>query len=186
MKGWPAYVVVAAVVVAVVANIMALGRGKALSDARELAELRDSVAALTSRVNELRVVILELQGTLNPPAVPADLPEGAFPPEEPEPEIKLPSSGEVNADPVDVVLTIDEAGVCTLKGRSIERDKLGAELKRILNANPAMQLVVRAHKETPLSEVTAILQTARDAGIYRVSLATRPGEEEEEAPESPD
>jgi biopolymer transport protein ExbD len=178
MKGWPGLLVVAAVVVALVANVIMLGRSGLLAGARELAELKDTVAALSSRVAELKTAVRELQATLNPRPASADLAERDQEANEPDEAIKLPPSGEINPDPVDIVLAVDQTGACTLGGRSLERDRLGAELKRVLNANPAMQLVVRAHKDTRQSDVEAILETARQAGIYRVSLPAPPGDQE--------
>jgi biopolymer transport protein ExbD len=129
--------------------------------------------------------VLELQATLNPRPTPANLAERNLEAAEPDEAIKLPPSGEINPDPVDIVLAIDAAGECTLGGRRVARDKLGAEFRRVLNANPAMQLVVKPHKDTPQSDVEAVLETARQAGIYRVSLPTSSGEGEGGA-ESPE
>jgi biopolymer transport protein ExbD len=176
MKGWPAYVMVVAIVVALVANLVVMGRSGLLAGARELADLKDEVAALRGQVTKLRTAVLELQATLKPPAPPADLGERTLEPAEPEGEIKLPPSGEINPEPVDIVLAIDATGACTLAGRKVERNQLGAEFRRVLSANPAMQLVVKADKAAPQSDVQAILETARQAGIYRVSLPAPPGE----------
>jgi biopolymer transport protein ExbD len=178
MKGWPAYVVVVAIVVTLVANVVLMGRSGLLAGARELADLKDEVAALSVQVAKLRAAVLELQATLKPQTAPADLAGRNVEPEEPEGEIKLPPSGKINPEPVDIVLAIDAAGECTLAGRRVERDKLGAEFRRVLNANPAMQLVIKADRDTPQSDVEAILETARQAGIYRVSLPTPPGQDE--------
>jgi len=170
MKRWPVYVVVAAVVVAVAAQIAALSRRRPPSEAAELAELRRSVESLAGEVREVQAMLHLL---LRKEAV---SPVEAATEEEAEAWAEFPPPPS-NFEPVDIVLEIDEAGGCTLDRRIVEWDELDGELKRVLLANPAMQLVVRPHEAVSQSEVVAVLEKARKAGIYRVSLATG-GEEE--------
>jgi biopolymer transport protein ExbD len=84
---------------------------------------------------------------------------------------------EINLDPVDVLLEIDAARTCALDGRDVARDALAAELKKVLAANPAMRLVVRAHEAVPTSEVEKIIAIAGEAGIHRVDIGGTAGEE---------
>jgi len=268
MKSWPAYVVVAAVVVAVAAQIVALRMGGRTSDAAELAELRRSVEALGAEIRKLRADVDNLERVLDIVirasstreegyALKVDVPEAdeigigqeggstvtvtaradgtyevdgkSYGADEIEdvletlvagsegvwliihadssigynqivpllsacskrgiPNVALAvgseetESGETeqrqvpeeiqsaNVEPVDIVLEVDEAGGCTLDGRVVEWEELDGELKRVLRANPAMQLVVRA-ASAHQSEVKAVLEKAQKAGIYRVSLIT--------------
>jgi hypothetical protein len=92
-------------------------------------------------------------------------------------------AGDVQVEPVDVLLEVDAARVCTLDGREVERDALKAELTAILKANPAMRLVVRAHESVPMSEVDELLAVAGEAGIYRVETKTLSGDETPDAPQ---
>ena len=170
MKGWPVYVVVAAVVVAVAAQIAVLNRRRPPSEAAELAELRGSVESLTGEVRELQAMLHVLRRM--EAVSPVEPPMG----EEPEArtESPLPPS---NVEPVDIVLEVSEGGECILDGRRVDRETLTGELKKVLRANPAMRLVVKAHETVAPSELEAILGTAREAGIFRIALVKGPGEE---------
>ena len=176
MKGWATYVVVVAVVIAVAAQIVSLSlRGWAPKEG-ELDELRSSVESLGAEIRELHTSVNELRATLRaltPGAVAPSMGPAADGEDTVEPG--LPTV--INPEPVDIVLAIDAARKCTLDGRGVEREELVAGLKRVLNANPAMQLVVQAAETVPMSEVQAVLDAAREAGIYRIEVATV-GEEE--------
>ena len=56
-------------------------------------------------------------------------------------------AGEVNVEPVNVVLEVKTRGECVLRGRAVARDELRAELKKVLAANPAMLLIVRPEQD---------------------------------------
>lgn len=177
MKGWPAYVVVAAVVVAVLVNVSVLVRGSGSSDFRDRSEISAEISELRREIAELRYYVQVMSETLNARGTSTgDDSSRGFPPDDEillggGPVVDEPPPAEVNTEPVDIVLTIDAAGACTLDGKVVEREKLGAELKRVLQANPAMLLVIEADKGVPLGHVTSVQAAAREAGIHRISLA---------------
>jgi biopolymer transport protein ExbD len=102
------------------------------------------------------------------------------------PFVDEPPPADTNTESVDIVLTIDAAGTCTLDGKAVEREKLGAEFRRVLQANPAMLLVIEADKGGALGHVTSVQAAAREAGIHRIALAVEVVEEapDEAAPDS--
>lgn len=173
MKGWPAYVVVAALVVAVLANVSVLVRGSGSSDAQIMAainKLEREVAELTYQIGVMSET-LKARGTST-----GDDALSGFPPDDEMlqgggPFVDEPPPTETNTEPVDIVLTIDAAGTCTLDGKAVEREKLGTEFKRVLQANPAMRLVIQADEEVPLEQKLSVDVVARKAGIHRISLA---------------
>ncbi len=181
MKAWHAYVVVVAVVIAVATNLIALSKSNRPSDREDHAALRASVDALSARIDELRAAVHEfstrplVRTTEASTATRASVSVGEpAPGGESGPRVE-PSDNELQTEPVDIVLEMDAAGSCTLAGRGVGPEELGTELKRVLQANPAMQLVVRAHAETPEAQVQAVLEAAWHAGIFRISLATSSG-----------
>jgi biopolymer transport protein ExbD len=98
--------------------------------------------------------------------------------------INVPQGGQsgeeptgVNLEPVDILLEMDAARELTLDGRKVARDDLKAELTRLLKANPAMRLVVRAPESVPMTEVQELLDIAGGAGIYRVDTEAAGGDE---------
>jgi len=170
MKGWPATVVVVAVAIAVVISIWAFVGSRAPSREYELRAMEKSVDELRAEVREMRAVVRELRETLAAEATREDVvPEGGT--------ALGPVAGEVNVEPVDVVLEVKAGGVCVLDGRAVERDELQAGLKKVLAANPAMTLIVRPDETVPMVEVYRVLDEAHEAGIYRISLATSAPEE---------
>jgi biopolymer transport protein ExbD len=84
---------------------------------------------------------------------------------------------------VDIVLAIAADGSLTLDGRAVSRDGLEAELKRMMQARPAMHLIVKADKSVAAAEVTACVDTAGKAGIHNVDIATAPTDEQPEGGE---
>ncbi len=176
MKGWPATVVVVAVAIAVVISIWAFVGSRAPSREYELRAMEKSVDELRAEVREMRAVVRELRETLAAEATREDVvPEGGT--ASVDPEALGPVAGEVNVEPVDVVLEVKAGGVCVLDGRAVERDELQAGLKKVLAANPAMTLIVRPDETVPMVEVYRVLDEAHEAGIYRISLATSAPEE---------
>ncbi len=173
MKEWPAYVVVAAVVVAVLVNVSVLVRDSGSSDA----EIMAAITKLEREVAELRYHVDVVAETLKARgASTGDAASGGSPPGDEGLEggaafAAEPPRLEVSTEPVDIVLTIDAAGTCTLRGKAVERDKLEAELKQVLQLNPAMRLVIRADEEVSQEQKVWVADAARKAGIHRIALA---------------
>jgi len=174
MKNWPAAVVVVAVAIAVVISIWTFAGSRAPSGEHELRAMETSVDELRTEVRELRTAVRELREALAVEATREDV--------APEDEAASVDSeavgldaGEVNVEPVNVVLEIGRHGACTLDGRAVAREQLQAELKKVLAANPAMTLSVLPDETVPTVEVNRVLDDARAVGIHRIEIATAPG-----------
>ena len=168
MKGRHAYVLIVVVIVAVLVNVHAHR-----STRRLVREVQGSVRSLRDEVRELRAMVgvigLRLEAFSAPSARVLKQPavsKGSGADVAVEPPVD--DVGDVQIEPVDVLLEIDAARKCTLDGQETARDALKAELKGLLKANPAMRLVVRAHESVPMSEVEELIAIAGEAGIYRV------------------
>ena len=175
MKTWHALVLVVTIVVAVAMNLIAL-LGKA--DLDQDAQLRPAIDSLSARIDKLDTAVRELSAGLQGrnasarPATGETVSGGEAASAEEAAAGSAPAGDGVEYLPVDIVLEIDAAGRYTLDGQFVKREDLGAEFKRVLLANPAMQLVVQTHTETPEAQVPAVLETAHQAGIMRISLAS--------------
>ena len=171
MKGWPATVVVVAVAIAVVISIWAFVGSRTPSGEYELRAMEKSVDELRAEVREMRAAVRELREALATEATREDVaPEGETASVDPE-AVGL-DAGEVNVEPVDIVIEIKAGGMCVLDGRAVERDELQAELKKVLAANPAMTLSVLPDETVPMVEVNRALDDARAVGIYRIEVST--------------
>lgn len=122
-----------------------------------------------------------------------------FPAEPPGVEIRfklvegLKGPGGVEAPPGQpIVLTVgrDLGGRVSADGYSYSLDgelnpraNLREQLRRRVEANPELRLVVRAGVEVAMERVTSVLEIAKEAGVKHVSLATTPDEKSTE-PES--
>ena len=186
MKGMPAYLVALGVLVAAGACVFSVVVGGA-SGGKQIAKLQDSVESLRKDVAELRTTVGELEAAVGKgagaaPKQPDAVAGGGGPGRDAGPSVEnvespaLPEGGNVNENPVDIVLEIAADRTITLDGRAVAKDDLEAELKRVLKANPAMQLVVKGDASVPMNEVQGVVDTAKRAGIYRLSLATAPAQ----------
>jgi biopolymer transport protein ExbD len=171
MRGWPAGVVVVAVVVAVIVSIWAFISSRGPSSDSGLRALEESVRDLRGEVRDLREAVRDLREVLA--AGPA---HEVVAPEREAAAVGRDETGfgggEVNVEPVDVVLEVKMGGACVLAGRAVARDELRAELKKVLEANPAMTLIVRPDETVPMVEVNRVLDEVQGVGIHRVSLST--------------
>lgn len=186
MKGMPAYLVALGVLVAAGACVFSVVVGGA-SGGKQIAKLQDSVESLRKDVAELRTTVGELEATVGKGAgaalkQPDAVPGGGGPGHDAGPSVEnvessALSEGEtVNEEPVDIVLEIAADHTITLDGRAVAKDDLEAELKRVLRANPAMQLIVKGDTSISYDDLQQVLNTARRVGIYRVGLATAPAQ----------
>jgi len=174
MKNWPAAVVVVAVAIAVVISIWTFAGSRAPQDEHELRAMETSVDELRAEVRELRAAVRELREAFAVEAARKDVAAKSVTASVDSEAVGL-DAGEVNVEPVDIVLEVKAGGVCVLDGRTVERDELHAELKKVLAANPAMTLSVLPDETVPMVEVNRVLEDARAVGIHRIEVSTASG-----------
>lgn len=158
-----------------------------LSLSRQLDELQGVVESLRDEVRALKVTV----GGTDEPRGAATTSSGNVEPGMPgsSAENGAASGGagtgasttgalEYSEEPVDVVLAIAADGSLKLDEREVAMDDLQAELKRLLQARPAMHLIVKPDNGVATDDVTACLDTAGKAGIHNVALVTASTDEQ--------
>jgi biopolymer transport protein ExbD len=155
---------------------------------RQLGELQDSVESLRDEVRALQATVGVVGQRLGAFDVPAgktpDQPAvstGTAPEMNVEPAVD--ETPEYNEEPVDIVLQIGADRSLTLDGRAVTMDGLETELRRLMQARPAMHLIVKAAETVATADVTACVDTAGKAGIHNVDIATAADNEQPDGAE---
>lgn len=59
-----------------------------------------------------------------------------------------------------------------IKSRRIDTRAVRANISRLRAENPKASLIIKAHNKSTVAVVASVLDSSREAGIYRVSLST--------------
>ncbi len=59
-----------------------------------------------------------------------------------------------------------------IKGRRVDARSVRANISRLKAENPEAAVIIKAHNKSTVKAVAAVLDSSREAGIYRVSLST--------------
>ncbi len=86
------------------------------------------------------------------------------------PEIETAGSGAVDES---LVIGIDAEGQFYLDGNRVEREELLALLEELRTVGRDLSVLLMADEDTPLKEVTFVMDNVRKAGIDRVRLQSR-------------
>ena len=96
--------------------------------------------------------------------------------------IDVPSAGQVSAPLAEaMVIQVDEKGAYSIirktgaQPEAVPAVKLQTTLADIVGANPEQTFLVAAHRSLNYQQVIDVLETARQAGIARISLQTQAG-----------
>ncbi|WP_435751137.1 ExbD/TolR family protein [Thauera sp. AutoDN2] len=96
--------------------------------------------------------------------------------------IEVPSAGQVSAPPTEaMVIQVDEKGVYSIirktgaQPETISATALQTTLADIVAANAEQTFLVAAHRSLNYQQVIDVLETARLAGIRKISLQTQAG-----------
>jgi len=183
MKGIPAYLAALGVLVVAVAFVYTVLVDGRASGGSTLAKLQASVESLRSDIAGLRIAINEVKTSLGQGSTTLKQPDtamtgggpeiggGSKPDVEPPVEdLGSPKADEVDGHPPTFVLEISAGGDYRLDGSPVSKDDLQASLKRLLESNPAMALVVKADESVAWADVTACVDAVNAAGIIRVSF----------------
>ncbi len=92
--------------------------------------------------------------------------------------IDLPDSKISDIQPAwKAVITINKSGLITLNENIISSDRLGIKIKELCNKDDHLNVTIRADKGVPYGKMVEIMDTARLAGVKKISLATFAREE---------
>ena len=94
---------------------------------------------------------------------------------EPGLEINRPDSetAEVTENAA-ILIAIGAAGEIYMDGRRIDKRQVKANVVRLLAENPQGSVVIQADEKATADTIMAVMDGAREAGVYNISLASEP------------
>ena len=88
-------------------------------------------------------------------------------------EVNRPDAATTSAKPkANILIAINEGGEVWINKRKVEITQVRANIERLHAENPQGTVVVQADEEARTKTLVAVMDAARQAGIYDVSLAT--------------
>ena len=94
---------------------------------------------------------------------------------EPGLEVNRPDSE--TAEPTEnaaILIAVGNAGEIYMDGRRIDKRQVKANVVRLLAENPQGSVVIRADEKATADTIMAVMDGAREAGVYNISLASEP------------
>ena len=94
---------------------------------------------------------------------------------EPGLEVNRPDSE--TAEPTEnaaILIAVGYAGEIYMDGRRIDKRQVKANVVRLLAENPQGSVVIQADEKATADTIMAVMDGAREAGVYNISLASEP------------
>ena len=94
---------------------------------------------------------------------------------EPGLEVNRPDSE--TAEPTEnaaILIAVGNAGEIYMDGRRIDKRHVKANVVRLLAENPQGSVVIQADEKATADTIMAVMDGAREAGVYNISLASEP------------
>ena len=94
---------------------------------------------------------------------------------EPGLEVNRPDSE--TAEPTEnaaILIAVGNAGEIYMDGRRIDKRRVKANVVRLLAENPQGSVVIQADEKATADTIMAVMDGAREAGVYNISLASEP------------
>ncbi len=94
---------------------------------------------------------------------------------EPGLEVNRPDSE--TAEPTEnaaILIAVGNAGEIYMDGRRIDKRQVKANVVRLLAENPQGSVVIQADEKATADTIMAVMDGAREAGVYNNSLASEP------------
>ncbi len=89
-------------------------------------------------------------------------------------EVNRPDAATTAAKPkANILIAINESGEIWINKRNVEVTQVRANIERLHAENPQGTVVIQADEEAKTKTLVAVMDAARQAGIYDVSLATQ-------------
>jgi biopolymer transport protein ExbD len=89
-----------------------------------------------------------------------------------EVERKPTSSAQSDAPSENIIVQVSANDQIWIKGRRIDARSVRANISRMRAENPKASVIIRANNKSTTATVVAVVDSAREAGIYNVSLST--------------
>ena len=94
---------------------------------------------------------------------------------EPGLEVNRPDSE--TAEPTEnaaILIAVGNAGEIYMDGRRIDKRQVKANVVRLLAENPQGSVVIQADEKATADTIMAVMDGAREAGVYNISRASEP------------
>ena len=94
---------------------------------------------------------------------------------EPGLEVNRPDSE--TAEPTEnaaILIAVGNAGEIYMDGRRIDKRQVKANVVRLLAENPQGSVVIQADEKATADTIMAVMDGAREAGVFNISLASEP------------
>ena len=86
---------------------------------------------------------------------------------------RKPSSNAQSDEPSEnIVVQIAADNQIWIKGRMVDERAVRANISRLKAENPKAPVIIKAHNKSTVAPVVAVVDSAREAGIYNISLTT--------------
>jgi len=86
---------------------------------------------------------------------------------------RKPTSDAVSDQPSEnIIIQVAADDEIWIKGRRIDARSVRANISRLRAENPKAAVIIKANNKSRLKPVAAVIDSAREAGIYNVSLST--------------
>jgi biopolymer transport protein ExbD len=85
---------------------------------------------------------------------------------------KPTSSAESDAPSQNIIVQIAANDEIWIKGRRIDARAVRANISRLRAENPKASVIIKANNKSTVEPVVSVVDSAREAGIYNVSLST--------------
>lgn len=103
----------------------------------------------------------------------------AFMPQSPHAmETELPSAKSGTDVPMNMTVELSKEGIIKVNGKSVTVGQLGPTLAPELKKTPELTIILAADRRVPYEQVMLILDTLKQNGVARISLAVGAGGEE--------
>jgi biopolymer transport protein ExbD len=89
-----------------------------------------------------------------------------------EVERKPTSTAQSDAPSENIVVQIAANDEIWIKGRRIDARSVRANISRLRAENPKASVIIKANNKSTVRPVASVVDSAREAGIYNVSLST--------------
>jgi len=88
-------------------------------------------------------------------------------------EVNRPDASTAQAKPrANILIAINDLGEIWIDKRKVEESQVRANIERMHAENPQGTVVIQADEEAKTRQLVAVMDAARAAGVYDVSLAT--------------
>jgi len=86
---------------------------------------------------------------------------------------RKPTTNSDSSEPAtNIIIQISASDEIWVKNRRIDARSVRANISRLKAENPKASVIIKAHKKSTVNVLAGVVDSAREAGIYNVSLST--------------